>query len=389
MSFISSYSSVLSRIDNRPNKSEFMISNYESTKNESTRLKRFTVSYALKNGFFNLVRYFLVLGLDPNLVDKRSPLIYCTFIKDEAASISIVQNLLEYGAEMNQVDTNGLNVLHYTCAFGLDKLLKILLKSLDFDFSKSVDSMGNSPMHYAVRSHNLKCVQLLLDKCRQYKISNIDSVVNRNGLKASDLEDPSESSKYQRIFSGTDSLKSCKQLLIEFTLNETAEKRPTQFDDYEDVELVSNSTFFQTEISSYSTDKSHRMSTPLKSSQFSKEKAKKLTQQSFLICLNDRLDNLIDYNDLFFCKEHFFENLGAVKETRTPVKHFYAKSDYQIQSNWKHQLPNVFECLENFMMPSHRRSARPKVKVIKFKPLDYHNNKQTSNRKKKPSEINK
>ena len=389
MSSISSHSSVVSRIDNQPTRktSEFMISNYESTKNESARLKRFTVSYALNKGFFNLVRYFLVLGLDPNLADKRSPLIYCTFVRDEAASISIAQNLLEYGANMHQADANGLNVLHYTCAFGLHKLLNILLKSLDFDFSKSVDSMGNSPMHYAVRSHNLKCVQLLLNKCRQYKISNIDSVVNRNGLKASDLEDLTERPKYQRIFSGTDSLKSCKQALIEFSLDETAAKRSTHFDDYEDVELVSNSTFFQTEISSYSAEKSHQMSTPLKTTQFSREKAKWLTNQSFLICLNDRLDNLIDYNDLFFCKEHLFEDLGGVKETRTPVKQFYAKSEYQIQTNWKHELPNVFECLENFMMPSHRRSARPRVKIIKFKPQDH--NKLATNRKKKPSEINK
>ena len=45
----------------------------------------------------------LRLGVDPNYVDEkenflRTPLIYCTFIKDLNWSLTIAQTLLEYGA---------------------------------------------------------------------------------------------------------------------------------------------------------------------------------------------------------------------------------------------------------------------------------------------------
>jgi hypothetical protein len=189
-------------------------------------LERFTVSYVIKRGYFNLVRYLLSLGLDPNHVDPHQslpemypPLIYCTFIKDEKWALGVAQTLLEYGADLKKTDVNKLNPIHYCCAFGLENLLSLFLKSVDFDLSKALDSNGNNCMHYAIRSHNLNCVKLIIEKFKPNEMYKRIDIQNSKGLRPSQIEDECDYSSIKYFnykFSGNDSLNICKLLLVDF-----------------------------------------------------------------------------------------------------------------------------------------------------------------------------
>jgi hypothetical protein len=208
----------------------------QSNQNLNEPLERFTISYVIKNGYFNLVRYLLSVGVDPNHVSKDAtnpdwytPLIYCTFIKDEKWAISIAQNLLEHGADLKKTDKNKLTPIHYCCAFGLPNLLNLFLNSIDFDLSKSFDKNGNNCMHYAIRSHNLSCVNLIIKKYQPNEMYKRIDLKNSLKLKPSQIEDEKDfnSIKYFNYkFSGIDSLQVCKNTLIDFIKEYSILKQP-------------------------------------------------------------------------------------------------------------------------------------------------------------------
>lgn len=199
----------------------------ERTPKSQGRLK-YTLTYVIKKGYFNLVRCLLSFGVDPNKADdketlQRTPLIYCTFIRDHQWSITVARNLLEHGASLKKTDSRRLTPIHYCCAFGKHDLLELFLNSLDFDLDKSVDQNGNSCLHYAVRSHNLKCVRLLIDKLKTSHMTSHIDVPNKFGLRASQIkEDFDQPPKLNTTYSGLDSLDSCLKELNDFVkhLNE-------------------------------------------------------------------------------------------------------------------------------------------------------------------------
>jgi hypothetical protein len=152
---------------------------------------KYTLAYVVRKGYFNLVRYLLNHGVDPNQLDdtdktRRTSLIYCTFIKDDEWAISIAQNLLEFGASLKKADIKQLNPLHYCSTFGKEKLLEVFLNSLDFDFLNAVDLHGNTCLHYAIKFRNLGCLRLLLNKFRQYNVKDIE-LENYYGLLPTDI----------------------------------------------------------------------------------------------------------------------------------------------------------------------------------------------------------
>lgn len=159
--------------------------------NEQQEIPRFTILYALRRGYFNLIRHLLANGADPNQADTkdkfhRTPLIYCTFIKDDNWALSIAQNLLEHGADLQICDLKGLTALHYCCTFNKHKLLNLFLNSLDFDLLNTFDLNGNTCLHYATRFCHLKCIRLILNKCKQYNSIDVD-LRNSYGFRPSDL----------------------------------------------------------------------------------------------------------------------------------------------------------------------------------------------------------
>jgi hypothetical protein len=212
--------------------------------------KQYTIVYVIKKGYFNLVRHLLDLGVDPNFVsDKddpkllRCPLIYATFIRDDKWAYTVAQNLLEYGASLQRADLNHLTPIHYACAFGRPHLLELFLSSLDFDLSRVVDANGNSCIHYAMRSHNLKCLQLLIKKYNSYYMQHVHVVLsspyheqaeslndklncrNKLGLRPSDLgEEVNDNEQHNFVYSGKDSLHACRSALVDFLSIESVAK---------------------------------------------------------------------------------------------------------------------------------------------------------------------
>lgn len=194
----------------------------DSRSTKSIAQQKYTTTYVIKRGYFNLVRCLLSLGIDPNQVEANEPLartslIYTTFIRDEKWSLSVARNLLECGADLKQTDSRFLTPIHYCCAFGKLALLRLFLDSLDFDLSKSIDLNGNTCMHYAIRSHNLKCVQMLLDKYKSGHMGSRANLMNIFGLRPSQVEMGGDVDKNKKsICDGTDSIETCKEELLNF-----------------------------------------------------------------------------------------------------------------------------------------------------------------------------
>lgn len=211
--------------------------------NPKAPIERFNIAYVIKKGYFNLVRYLLNIGADPNVRDrdknssKRFGLIYCTFIEDEKWALNIAQNLLECGAYLRNKDEYGLTALHYCAAFGLSKLLKLFMESLDFDLTKELDNDGNNVLHYAVKSQNVSCINVLLEKCQQSHINGLDKMTNNNGYTA--LEFISNYS-YKNI-----STPLVSQNDFFESISNSADNKSRKLNDSK---LESKSTFFQTEL---------------------------------------------------------------------------------------------------------------------------------------------
>lgn len=425
----------------------------------STLGHRYTTTYVIKKGYFNLVRCLLCLDADPNYVDdkeidKRTSLIYTTFIKDNRWAENVAYTLLEHGADLKKSDSKGLNPIHYCCTFGRDALLKIFLESVDFDLSCSLDSNGNSCMHYAIRSGNVKCVNLLI---RKYVSSNFTKKINlknRFGLRPIDIQNED----------GVTDFEQCKQYLInhinlsnKIKLTELKAKLEIEAALKEKLKLKKKKTkktknsiqqiqkkvqpdtqkdkvdFFKTQLnesefldkfsnnknpkptsnlannsnfnhfigktklkskkefimpkiviseekvenhaldetslcdalqSSYFLDKSQAIDLKLESVEpMDKNESIKLTLLSALLTYKDFLINLIEYNDLFFAKEHMLKDGLNYKLSRIErPKSELSKPKCKIkESNWKKSLPNVFAVYEAELTPSFRHSIRPPV----------------------------
>ena len=224
-----------------------------------TPIERFNVVYCIKKGYFNLVRYLLNIGADPNTRDqdknglKRFGLIYCTFIEDENWALNIAQNLLECGAYLSLKDVNGLTALHYCSAFGLTKLLRLFLDSLDFDLTKVVDKQGNTVLHYAVKSQNVSCVNILLDKCQKSHIDGLDQMKNNNGATALEyLLSHSSNRVMSTSFTSQNEFFVFEISKLDIN-NNTANNKLKQLDTNK---INNKSSFFQTELNleNYSSD---------------------------------------------------------------------------------------------------------------------------------------
>jgi hypothetical protein len=258
-------SKVLNRLEKSNNFINYKKNAYDD---QIVTKKQYTLVYVIKKGYFNLVRSLLKSGSEPNHVElkddlqMRSPLILSTFIKDEKWSFNVAQNLLEYGASLKITDVNRLNGLHYCCAFGNEKLLNLFLNSLDFDITNSLDMNGNSCMHYALRSHSLSCVQLLLENYYT-NLKDPDLILkkinqkNIFGLKLSDLEEEIDEIKRSnsfyftnKIYSGNNKLSECKNAVLDFLtflstkFYNSKEKTPNNL-----AKNDTNYSFFQTQLS--------------------------------------------------------------------------------------------------------------------------------------------
>ncbi|CAF0730046.1 unnamed protein product [Brachionus calyciflorus] len=429
---------------------------------------RYTTTYSIKKGYFNLIQCLLRLGADPNYCNEkenysRSSLIYTTFIKDDKWAENISYNLLENGADLSKSDSKGLTAIHYSCAFGRDNLLDIFLNSVDFDLSCSLDNNGNNCLHYAIRSHNLKCVNLLIKKFKSSNFSKSINIKNKLGLRPSDIEDGQDEEFIlikDSLFNGQNTLDECKQALRDYikycndlklaeldriqkelsVLKEIIKKKKlvkktkkslvekpnyekkvlsesnlsnrifeTQLDDLEFFKLakepapkiLSNSNFNHftgkakikakkmpnqvPEIVIHSPDSLGkpdlnslidfeeifiRISSSKAEYKISEnfgltlKNAISLTEKSFLIIYKDFTLNSIEYNDLFYAKEHMVNDGLNIKMSLIRNQNSTGPKivrDDKSDLTWKKSLPKVFNIFENELTPSFRHSIHPPV----------------------------
>eukprot|EP01155_Anaeramoeba_flamelloides_P024255 Anaeramoba_flamelloidesa809508_40.p1 GENE.a809508_40~~a809508_40.p1 ORF type:complete len:579 (-),score=150.49 a809508_40:32-1768(-) len=97
-----------------------------------------------------------------NLINQRdhsqkSPLIYAC----ENNHINILNTLIEHGADVNQLGTNGQSALHFASACSSDSCLKMLL-NLDIEIDLR-DNIGHTALHCSCAAGSLKCIKLLIE----------------------------------------------------------------------------------------------------------------------------------------------------------------------------------------------------------------------------------
>ncbi|KAK6989880.1 hypothetical protein BgiMline_013139 [Biomphalaria glabrata] len=131
-----------------------------------------SLSDIIKFGYLHQVRALISTGLDLESRDEngRTPLLLCAFMQPPDWGASIAMTLIEHGADMSQRDCLERNVLHYACIYERVKLVRILLKAVDFDLNQA-DYVGNTPLHYAAMSGNVAIAQLLIQSFKRYRIS--------------------------------------------------------------------------------------------------------------------------------------------------------------------------------------------------------------------------
>ena len=135
---------------------------------------------------FNNLLHFAVMGnnleIVKQIIDKKNvnlsnidgvtPLLNACKIKN--IDISIIETLIEYGADIKHRDKNGRFPLLEAASIGNIDVVKILLKNNSFDNS-SINKKalnGNSPLLEAVLSNNYELVSFLIDNGADVNIKN-------------------------------------------------------------------------------------------------------------------------------------------------------------------------------------------------------------------------
>jgi ankyrin repeat protein len=140
--------------------------------------------HASKVGNIELVNYLLELGCDPNVKDERTGST-CLVEATKGIYITIIELLLQFGADVNQVDKSKLSPLHYAVQRQIPDAVKLFLNTdgdlelftnlaaslknkeilqllIDSGFDiNSQDSKGNSTLHLAIKDR--ECSLLLLE----------------------------------------------------------------------------------------------------------------------------------------------------------------------------------------------------------------------------------
>ena len=131
-----------------------------------------TLLEIIKSGYFQQVRFLVDHGvdLDQRDVERRTALMMCAFIEPEAWGVGICRLLIENGATLYLRDKYGLNAFHYAVIYDRIELVRVYLKAIDFNLNES-DKLGNTALHYAVRSGNPVVVRLIAQACLKYQIT--------------------------------------------------------------------------------------------------------------------------------------------------------------------------------------------------------------------------
>lgn len=78
---------------------------------------------------------------------------------------------LENCPDVNELDDNGLSLIHWAADRGQDEMLRLLLKRPEVNVNV-LDEDGQTPLHYAAFCGHQKCAQVLLDAGADTKIKD-------------------------------------------------------------------------------------------------------------------------------------------------------------------------------------------------------------------------
>ena len=98
------------------------------------------------------------------------PLMVACYIADPRKRQTIVNFLLQNGADATLTDARGRNALFYACALSVEGVLSALLKYSEFDLN-AVDNDGNTALHVCAMAGNAQVMRKLLAELLKYQLN--------------------------------------------------------------------------------------------------------------------------------------------------------------------------------------------------------------------------
>ena len=124
------------------------------------------------------------------LTIRRTPLMYCSLIQDNAVAYSIAQQLIENDADLTLCDSpNAHTALMYAAVYERTVMLRLLLDIIDLDDFLRRDKLGNTAMHWTSLSKcQFNCHLMNKIAFRKFNLeSNSAKIRNSFGHTPADL----------------------------------------------------------------------------------------------------------------------------------------------------------------------------------------------------------
>ena len=124
---------------------------------------------ASSNNDTQMVKFLLTNHADPNIQTRRK----FTALMYASGSIKIFKMLLDHNADINVINLNNQNVLHWACFADNNDIVDILL-TRRHDFVNMQDNEGHTPLHFAIRYGRLRIVKQLLQANAYHDLQDIN-----------------------------------------------------------------------------------------------------------------------------------------------------------------------------------------------------------------------